>query len=146
MSPSGSTPAGTPISDAAASTTPPPPAAPTPNPYVSVPAPPPPAPSVHGFVSLQTVNKQVNVNPAPTTAPTPGDAGMANGQPLSTWNVPNLTTTAYVRLNNQHIMKVRNIAYYNLYGYFVDSSGNQISAPFTTTTSFPSFEIGNFYP
>lgn len=127
-------------------TTPPPPAVSTPNPYITIPSPPPPAPSVHGFVPIQTVSRSVVLSPNKSTAPTAGDAGLADGVPLGQWNVPNLTTSAYLRFNGTNVMKVRNIAYYNLYGYFIDSSGNQIATPYSGDTRFSMFEIGNFYP
>ena len=125
---------------------PPPPAVSTPNPYITIPSPPPPAPSVHGFVPIQTVSRSVVLSPNKSTAPTAGDAGLADGVPLGQWNVPNLTTSAYLRFNGTNVMKVRNIAYYNLYGYFIDSSGNQIATPYSGDTRFSMFEIGNFYP
>ena len=125
---------------------PPPPAVSTPNPYITIPSPPPPAPSVHGFVPIQTVSRSVVLSPNKSTAPTAGDAGLADGVPLGQWNVPNLTTSAYLRFNGTNVMKVRNIAYYNLYGYFIDSSGNQIATPYSGDTQFSMFEIGNFYP
>ena len=127
-------------------TQPPPPAVPTPNPYVSTPAPPPPATGVHGFVSLQTVNRTVNITPNSPTAVTAGDAGVADGTPINTWNVPNLTTAAYLRFSDGNVMKVRNIAYYNFYGYFINSTGASIATPYSTRTTFSSFELGNFYP
>ena len=127
-------------------TTPPPSAVSTPNPYITIPSPPPPAPSVHGFVPIQTVSRSVVLSPNKSTAPTAGDAGLADGVPLGQWNVPNLTTSAYLRFNGTNVMKVRNIAYYNLYGYFIDSSGNQIATPYSGDTRFSMFEIGNFYP
>jgi len=126
--------------------TPPPPAVSTPNPYITIPSPPPPAPSVHGFVPIQSVSRSVVLSPNKSTAPTAGDAGLADGVPLGQWNVPNLTTSAYLRFNGTNVMKVRNIAYYNLYGYFINSSGNQIATPYSGDTRFSSFEIGNFYP
>ena len=127
-------------------TTPPPSAVSTPNPYITIPSPPPPAPSVHGFVPIQTVSRSVVLSPNKSTAPTAGDAGLADGVPLGQWNVPNLTTSAYLRFNGTNVMKVRNIAYYNLYGYFINSSGNQIATPYSGDTQFSMFEIGNFYP
>ncbi|BAT22120.1 hypothetical protein AR679_gp094 [Yellowstone lake phycodnavirus 1] len=127
-------------------TQPPPPAVPTPNPYVSTPAPPPPATGVHGFVSLQTVNRTVNITPNSPTAVTAGDAGVADGTPINTWNVPNLNTAAYIRFSDGNVMKVRNIAYYNFYGYFIDSTGASRATPYSTRTTFSSFELGNFYP
>jgi len=127
--------------------TPPPPAISTPNAYITIPSPPPPAPpSVHGFVPIQTVTRSVVLSPNKSTAPTAGDAGLADGVPLGQWNIPNLTTSAYLRFNGSNVMKVRNIAYYNLYGYFINSSGNQIATPYSGDTRFSSFEIGNFYP
>jgi hypothetical protein len=127
-------------------TAPPPPAVVTPNPYISNPSPPPPAPGVHGFVSTQTVNMAVNITPNSPTAPTAGDAGVANGTPIGQWNVPNLNTAAYIRFSDGNVMKVRNIAYYNFYGYFINSTGAAITTPYSGRTSFPSFELGNFYP
>jgi len=112
-----------------AAAAPPPPAVPTPNPYISIPSPPPPAPSVRGFVSTQTVNRAVNLTPNSPTAPTPGDTGVADGTPINQWNVPNLNTAAYLRFPDGNIMKVRNIAYYNFYGYFINASGAQIPSP-----------------
>ena len=127
--------------------TPPPPAISTPNAYITIPSPPPPAPpSVHGFVPIQTVTRSVVLSPNKSTAPTAGDAGLADGVPLGQWNIPNLTASAYLRFDGSNVMKVRNIAYYNLYGYFINSSGNQIATPYSGDTRFSSFEIGNFYP
>ena len=124
---------------------PPPPAVATPNPYISIPSPPPPAPSVRGFVSTQTVNRAVNLTPNSPTAPTPGDTGVADGTPINQWNVPNLNTAAYLRFPDGNIMKVRNIAYYNFYGYFINASG-AATTPYSSVTRFPNFQLGNFYP
>jgi len=129
-----------------AAAAPPPPAVPTPNPYITIPSPPPPAPSVRGFVSIQTVNRSVNLTPNSPTASTAGDAGVADGTPINNWNVPNLKTAAYLRFSDGNIMKVRNIAYYNFYGYFINASGAQIPSPYSTTTRFANFQLGNFYP
>jgi len=134
------------VNPPAVAAAPPPPAVPTPNPYITIPSPPPPAPSVRGFVSIQTVNRSVNLTPNSPTAPTSGDAGVADGTPINNWNVPNLKTAAYLRFSDGNIMKVRNIAYYNFYGYFINASGAQIPSPYSATTRFPNFELGNFYP
>jgi hypothetical protein len=134
------------VNPPAVAAAPPPPAVPTPNPYITIPSPPPPAPSVRGFVSIQTVNRPVNITPNSPTAPTAGDVGVSDGTPISQWNVPNLKTAAYLRFSDGNIMKVRNIAYYNFYGYFISETGAQRASPYATTTRFANFQLGNFYP
>ncbi len=116
------------------------------NPYITVPPPPPPAPpSVKGFVPIKTITRTVNITPNSTTAPVPGDLGVADGTPLGTWNISELKAAAFLRFDNKYVFKVRNTAYYNFYGYFIDASGNQTVPPFTGQARYTSFEIGNFY-
>ena len=98
-----------------------------------------------GFVPIKTVTRSINVTPNSPTAPTPGDSAVSDGTPLTTWNLPELKEAAFIRFDNKHVFKVRNKAYYNFYGYFIDSAGNKTIAPFTTQTRYTSFEIGNFF-
>ena len=116
------------------------------NTYITIPPPPPPAPaSVKGFVPVKTVTRRVTITPNSPTAPTPGDLGVADGTPLGNWNIPELKAAAFLRFNNSYVFKVRNTAYYNFYGYFINSSGTVTAPPFTSPTAYTSFEIGNFY-
>jgi hypothetical protein len=115
------------------------------NPYISTPPAPPPT-SLHGLVTTQTVRRPVHIHPNSITAPTPNDTGVNDGNPIISWNIPNLKSSAYLRFDGRYIMKVRNVAYYNFYGYWIDSNGNPVSSPYTDGHEVTSFEIGNWYP
>jgi hypothetical protein len=84
-------------------------------------------------------------------SPTAGFASVAGGRHdaldnslLSTWNLPELVSGSFIRLDGSHVFKIVNILPTTFNGYFIDANGINKAPYFSGRKNFTRFETGTF--